>query len=89
MRFEDKLKNRSSMAIWQEYCGFLDLGIDDYMDIQNSLMKEQLQIWSDCPLGKEILKGKKINSIESEVSQTKHLPIIRFLLFISFRSPVT
>lgn len=64
MRFEDKLKNRSSMAIWQEYCGFLDLGIDDYMDIQNSLMKEQLQIWSDCSLGKEILKGKKINSIE-------------------------
>ncbi len=45
MRFEEKLKNRSSQQIWQEYCGFLDLDLDGYMNIQNRLMAEQVSLW--------------------------------------------
>ncbi len=64
MKFEDKLKTRTADSLWQEYCGFLDLNISEYMDIQNSLMKEQLELWQKCELGRRLLKGRKINSIE-------------------------
>ena len=64
MRFEEKLKTLSQEEIWQEYCGFLDLSMEEYMQIQNRLMEEQISLWSNCPLGQSFLKGKKITSID-------------------------
>ena len=51
MRFEDKLKMCSREQLWQEYCGFLDLDMEEYMNIQNRLLMEQMQLWCYCPLG--------------------------------------
>ena len=51
----EKLRKQQYDAIWKEYCGFLDLTMQDYMKIQNRLMEEQIQLWSDCELGKSIL----------------------------------
>lgn len=64
MRFEDKLKQQEYTQIWQEYCGFLDLSIEDYMFIQNRLMQEQLELWSQCALGRELLGGRQITDID-------------------------
>jgi len=64
MKFQDKLKKHSSEDIWQEYCGFLDLNIRDYMNIQNRLMEEQLELWCNSGLGKHLLKGKHITNID-------------------------
>lgn len=64
MRFEEKLKTLSQEEIWQEYCGFLDLSMEEYMQIQNRLMEEQIALWSSCPLGQRFLKGKKITTID-------------------------
>lgn len=64
MRLEEKLKNLQSDAVWQEYCGFLDLNIDEYMQIQNRLMLEQISLWSKSGLGQSILNGKNPDSIE-------------------------
>lgn len=64
MRFEEKLKNLQPEAIWQEYCGFLDLNIEEYMQIQNRLMLEQLSLWSNSGLGRALLDGKQPGSIE-------------------------
>ena len=57
MKFEDKLKARSREDVWNEYCGFLDLSMDEFVQIQNRLMEEQIALWSRSPLGKKILKG--------------------------------
>ena len=51
MNFEQKLKERSSRDIWQEYCGFLDLSIDEFMDTQYRLLQEQIDLLSKCGLG--------------------------------------
>ena len=51
MKFEQKLKQLSQEEIWQEYCGFLDLSIEEYMRIQNRLMEEQIALWSKSALG--------------------------------------
>ena len=64
MIFEDKLKNREYERIWQEYCGFLDLDMEQYMKIQKRLLEEQMQLWCNCPLGKKILNGKKPETLE-------------------------
>ena len=64
MTFQDKLRNREYDRIWQEYCGFLDLDMEEYMNIQNRLLMEQMQLWCNCPLGQKILRGRHPKTIE-------------------------
>ena len=63
MRFEDKLKKYSREQLWQEYCGFLDMSLDDYMYTQRRLMEEQLQMWSKSGLGRQLLRGNHPRTI--------------------------
>lgn len=64
MRLSDQLKKNQVKEIWQKYCGFLDLEMEEYMKIQNRLMEEQISLWSRSPLGKQILKGKTPQTID-------------------------
>jgi hypothetical protein len=64
VKFEEKLKNLQPDAIWQEYCGFLDLSIEEYMQIQNRLMLEQISLWSNSGLGRLLLNGKHPETID-------------------------
>lgn len=64
MRFEDKLKTYSRQEIWNEYCGFLDLDIHEYMQIQNRLLEEQIELWGESPLGQMFLKGRHPKSVK-------------------------
>lgn len=59
MSLSEMLKERKYQEIWDQYCSFLDLSIEDYMKIQRRLMEEQIQLWSNCELGRSILKGKQ------------------------------
>jgi len=64
MRFEEKLKKLRSSEIWNEYCGFLDLSVDEYMNMQNRLMLEQIDLWSKSGLGRGFLNGETPKSID-------------------------
>ena len=64
MKFEDKLKERKDWELWKEYCGFLDLTIEEFMAIQNRLMLEQIRKWKASGIGKAILKGRNPETIE-------------------------
>lgn len=64
MNLQEMLEERQFDKIWQSYCGFLDLDLESYMDIQNRLMEEQIDLWCKSPLGKGILKGKKPHTID-------------------------
>lgn len=52
MRFDEKLKKYSREQLWQEYCGYLDMTLAEYMYTQRRLMEEQIRLWSACPLGR-------------------------------------
>lgn len=65
MTLDQKLQKKQYDQIWQEYCGFLDLSISQYMEIQNRLMLEQLELYSNCELGRRIMKGKKPTSVDA------------------------
>ena len=64
MRFQERLKRDSRTDLWKEYCGFLELSIDDYMYIQNRLMEEQIQKWSASGLGKRFLGDKVPQTVD-------------------------
>ena len=80
MRFEEKLKNRSSQQIWQEYCGFLDLDLDGYMNIQNRLMAEQVSLWKASKLGRKIMEknGIKEEDLETVDDFRKLFPVTTY-----------
>jgi len=42
---------------WQRCCGFIDLSLADFMNIQARLLKEQIALLKRCELGRSILRG--------------------------------
>ncbi len=64
MHFKDKLKTCSKADIWQEYCGFLELSIEEYMQIQFRLLKEQIQVYAASGLGRRLFNGKTPETVE-------------------------
>jgi len=63
MNYKSQYKNKSKKEIWEQYCGFLDLSIDDFMDIQNRLMEEQIKMWKNSALGKSLF-SKEVSNIK-------------------------
>jgi len=45
--------------VWIKYCGFLDIDIDQFMSIQESLLLQQLSQITNCSLGRRLL-GKRV-----------------------------
>lgn len=45
MTFQQKLRKFSKQQLWNEYCGYLELNIKEYMYIQRRLMQEQINSW--------------------------------------------
>lgn len=65
MRQEDwYFTELSNEEIWQRYCGFLDLAIDEFMEIQEHLLMEQLELAVDSSLGKNIMGDNRPKSLE-------------------------
>jgi hypothetical protein len=50
--------------VWQRYCGFLALSLQEFMEIQMRLLLEQLELVAKNPLGERIMKGAKPKSIK-------------------------
>ncbi len=74
MTLNHKLQKKQYEQIWQQYCGFLDLSIPEYMEIQNRLMLEQIELYANCELGQHIMNGKKPTTID-EFRQTVPLTV--------------
>jgi sulfur relay (sulfurtransferase) DsrF/TusC family protein len=50
--------------LWQRYCGFLDLSIDEFMAIQKELLMDQIERVADSLLGKKIMGNQNPKSVE-------------------------
>ncbi|MEG1782023.1 MAG: GH3 auxin-responsive promoter family protein [Oscillospiraceae bacterium] len=64
MNFEEKLKNLPTEEVWQEFCGFLDMSMEEYMNVQCRLLMEQIELLSKCGLGKRIMGSHVPTSVE-------------------------
>jgi hypothetical protein len=45
-------------------CGFLNLNINEFMDIQKRLMLQQLELLNSCSLGNKIMRGARPKTVE-------------------------
>ena len=50
--------------VWRKYCGFLDLSLGEFMQIQERLLMEQISLLSKSEMGRELLGGKTPSSVE-------------------------
>jgi len=65
MLSEDKyFRDLTEAELWQRYCGFLDLSIDEFMDIQKELLMDEIDRVADSVLGKKIMNNQKPKSVE-------------------------
>jgi hypothetical protein len=50
--------------LWQRHCSFIDLKLSEFMEIQNRLLLEQLELLGKCEIGKIIMKGHRPRTVE-------------------------
>jgi hypothetical protein len=50
--------------LWSMYCGFFDLSITEYMEIQHDLLLEQIQLLSQSELGRKLIGSPAPTSID-------------------------
>jgi len=60
----DLLRQGRDEELWQMCCGFLDLNVSEFMDVQKRLMLQQLELLNSCPLGERIMRGARPNTVE-------------------------
>ena len=57
-------KTLTNEELWKRYCGFLDLSIEEFMQIQRALLSEQLALVDGSVLGRKILGPRPPRTIE-------------------------
>jgi hypothetical protein len=50
--------------VWRQYCGFLSLSLDEFMEIQRSLLMEQIGLLSRCELGRKVMGNTVPHNVE-------------------------
>ena len=48
-------RGRNRKQMWRRYCGFLELSIDEFTDIQDHLLREQLEMLRDSRIARTIV----------------------------------
>ena len=58
------LREDRTAELWQKYCGFIDLNIEQFMSIQRQLLMEQVELLAGCELGNKVMRRLKPRSVE-------------------------
>ena len=58
------LRQGRKKELWQRCCGFLDLSLEEFMEIQRRLLLEQLEKLRNCELGRRIMRGAEPRTVE-------------------------
>jgi hypothetical protein len=79
---EELLKQGRTDEVWRKYCGFLDLNLERFMEIQERLLMEQIDLLSRCELGQKLLGKQVPKSVEefrSRVPLTTYMDYLPYL----------
>jgi protein-S-isoprenylcysteine O-methyltransferase Ste14 len=60
----DLLRQNRREEIWRRYCGFLDLSVTEFQEIQDRLLLEQLPRLAGCALGRRLFDGQAPRTVE-------------------------
>ncbi|MEE8356868.1 MAG: GH3 auxin-responsive promoter family protein [Anaerolineales bacterium] len=76
------IKQGRKEEIWMKYCGFLDLSIDEFMEIQERLLMEQLDLLGKSMMGRMLMGDmipKSIKEFREVVPLTTYKDYIGYL----------
>ena len=77
------LKDGKYRDMWDRYCGFLDLSMEEFMSMQKHLLLEQLQLLRECTMGQHLFSGltpKTVDEFREKVPLTTyedHAPYLK------------
>jgi len=74
-RFDNGSSLKDQKGLWAEYCGFLDLSIQEYMAMQERLLLEQVNILNGTGLGRRFFDGappKNIDEFRARIPLTTY-----------------
>lgn len=57
------LQQGRNEELWQMCCGYLKLSLEQFMDIQNRLLLEQIKRLNGCTLGRKLMNGGRPKSV--------------------------
>ena len=60
----DLLRQGRKEELWQMCCGFIDLNLEQFMDIQKRLLLEQIELLKNCVLGRRVMRGAMPTTVE-------------------------
>lgn len=60
----DLYRRGDTQAIWKRYCGYLELGRDEFQQTQDRLLANQLSAWKRSPLVGRIFGGSVPSTVE-------------------------
>lgn len=55
---DELFRTGNQERIWQKYCGFLDLSLSEFMEIQEQLLMDQIELVHNSPLAKKFMPRK-------------------------------
>ena len=58
------LQQGRSEELWQMCCGYLRLSLEQFMTIQKRLLLEQIKLLNGCTLGRKLLHGATLETVE-------------------------
>jgi len=76
------LRQGRTQELWQKYCGFIDLSLEAFMNIQKRLLMEQIQWFGRCELGKKIMGEplpRNVEEFRQRVPLTTYADYIPYL----------
>ena len=60
----DLLRQGKKDELWQMCCGFIELSLEQFMDIQKTLLLKQIELLKNCELGRKIMRGAMPATVE-------------------------
>ncbi|MFC2045673.1 GH3 auxin-responsive promoter family protein [Chloroflexota bacterium] len=64
LREDEYFQDLSQEELWQRYCGFLDLSLGEFMEIQENLLMQEINLVAYSLLGKKIMGNVKPESVD-------------------------
>jgi len=63
-KIQELLRQGRKEELWQMCCGFVDLSLEQFMAIQRRLLLEQIELLSNCELGRKVMRGAMPETVE-------------------------
>ncbi len=77
------LKAGKYEELWQRYCGFIDLSLEEVMNIQRRLLLEQIGLLKKCELGRVLMRSaipRTVEEFREQVPLTTYTDYAPYLL---------